>query len=115
MHTFGQQAREYLNFNKSTISAIKDYLLLCKSCSRNEMNLFSSFTFLKKYLSKHNSKIREALSIKKAKHFLKSSYMQMIVPSCQKYFNLFVLFGDNLGSISNYCSCRYFEKLLVIV
>ena len=63
--------RGYLKFNDSRT------LTVCKSCSKSEINLHSSFTVFKKCLSEYNGKIREA-PLNKANHFLMNSYMPLV-------------------------------------
>ena len=69
--------REYFNLSNSRKSAVKDHLPQCKSCSKYEIDLHSSFTVLKKCPSQYNAKIYEALLIKQSKLLLINSYSQL--------------------------------------
>ena len=55
------RAREHLNLNNDRKSAIKDHLQQCESCSKSEINLYSSFIVLKKCSCEYNAKIHEPM------------------------------------------------------
>ena len=106
------RAREHLNLNSNTKSAITDHLQQCTSYFKIEINLYSSFTVLKKCSSEYNVKIHKAMFIKQNKPLL---IKQLYVNGCSfllKYFNWIVLFHHNQ---SIYCICRYFVKSFVII
>ena len=48
-----------LNLNNNRKSSTKNHLQQCKSCSKSEINLLSSFTILKNCSSEHSAKIYE--------------------------------------------------------
>ena len=80
------RAREHLNLNNNKKRAIKGYLQQCKSCSKNEIELFSSFAVLKKCSSEYNAKIHEALLINQSKPLLNK----------QLYANICSFFPKNI-------------------
>ena len=58
------RVREHLNFNSLQVSAVKDHILSCEKCSNNQFNE-NSLVVIRKCKSKFQSKIHEALIIKK--------------------------------------------------
>ena len=61
-------------------NAIKKHLQQCKSCSKSEINLHSSFTLLRICSSQYNAKIHEALLIKQSKPLRNKQLYGMVVP-----------------------------------
>ena len=86
------RAKEHLDLNQSRRSAIKDHILDCVKCSNSSHSL-ASFKILRFCKNEYNTKVHEALLIKKFKPKLNR---QLYANGCSfllKVFELYRLFS----------------------
>ena len=60
----GTRVKEHLNFSNKQKSSIKDHIQSCSICSKTKIGL-DSFKIIRKFRSDYDTKIHEALLIKK--------------------------------------------------
>ena len=74
------RAKEHMNLDSNR----KSTKWSLQTCSKTEINLYSSFTVLKKCSSEYSAKIHKAMIIKQSKplHNKQLQYVRMVVPAC---------------------------------